>query len=137
GTAAGAGVAETIVNGTENPDSIVAAGTGGAATVTGLAAQVNVVHGDAGRDELAINAVGGNDRVDASALRADALRLGVDGGAGDDTLLGGAGADVLRGGDGNDLVDGNQGADIGLLGAGDDRFVWDPGDGSDRVEGQA
>ncbi len=79
----------------------------------------------------------GNDRVDATALNADAAKLGVDGGAGDDTLLGGAGADVLRGGDGNDTVDGNQGADIALLGAGDDRFIWDPGDGSDVVEGQA
>jgi len=104
--------------------------------VTGLAAAVNVVHGDASRDELAINALGGNDRVDASALHADALKLGVDGGSGDDTILGGAGADVLRGGDGNDTVDGNQGADIALLGRGDDRFIWDPGDGSDVVEGQ-
>jgi Ca2+-binding RTX toxin-like protein len=136
GTAAGAGVAETIVNGTDGPDSIVAMGSGGAATVTGLSAQVNVVHGDASRDELGINALGGNDRVDATALRADALKLGVDGGTDDDTILGGAGADVLRGGDGNDTVDGNQGADIALLGAGDDRFVWDPGDGSDTVEGQ-
>jgi Ca2+-binding RTX toxin-like protein len=136
GTSPGAGVGETIVNGTERPDSIVATGTGGAASVTGLAAAVNVVHGDASRDEIGINALGGNDRVDASALRADALKLGVDGGAGDDTLLGGAGADVLRGGDGNDVVDGNQGADIALLGSGDDRFIWDPGDGSDVVEGQ-
>jgi Ca2+-binding RTX toxin-like protein len=137
GTTPGPGVAETIVNGTDGADSIVATGSGGASNVTGLAAQVNVIHGDASRDELAINAFGGNDRVDATALGADALKLGVDGGTGDDTILGGAGADVLRGGDGNDLVDGNQGADIALLGAGDDRFVWDPGDGSDVVEGQA
>ena len=137
GTTPGAGVAETVVNGTSGPDSIVATGSGGAATVAGLAATVNVVHADASRDELAINALEGDDHVDASALRADALKLGVDGGAGDDTVLGGAGADVLRGGDGNDVVDGNQGADIALLGAGDDRFVWDPGDGSDTVEGQA
>jgi Ca2+-binding RTX toxin-like protein len=136
GTTPGAGVAQTIVNGTDASDAIVVTGSGGAATVTGLAATVNVVHGDASRDELGINALGGNDHVDASALRADALKLGVDGGTGDDTLLGGAGDDVLRGGDGNDTVDGNQGADIALLGAGDDRFVWDPGDGSDVVEGQ-
>ena len=136
GSTAGAGVAQTIVNGTKGSDSIVATGSGGAATVTGLAAQVNVVHGDASRDQLGINALAGNDRVDASALHADALKLGIDGGVDDDTLLGGAGADALRGGDGNDVVDGNQGADIALLGAGDDRFVWDPGDGSDVVEGQ-
>jgi Ca2+-binding RTX toxin-like protein len=137
GTTPGAGVAQTIVNGTNVPDSIVATGSGGAASVTGLAASVNIVHGDATRDELGINGLGGNDRIDASALHADALKLGEDGGTGDDTLLGGAGADVLRGGDGNDTVDGNQGADIALLGNGDDRFIWDPGDGSDVVEGQA
>ena len=89
------------------------------------------------RDELEINALGGDDRVDASALHADALKLAADGGTGDDTILGGAGADLLTGGDGNDFVDGNQGADTVLLGAGDDRFAWDPGDGSDVVEGQA
>jgi Ca2+-binding RTX toxin-like protein len=136
GTAPGAGVAETIVNGTSGPDSITASGSGGAASVTGLAAQVNVVHGDGSRDELAVNALGGDDRIDAAAVRPDAVKLGVDGGDGDDTLLGGGGADVLRGGDGNDLVDGNQGADVVLLGSGDDRLVWDPGDGSDRAEGQ-
>ena len=137
GTTPGAGTAETIVNGTNGPDAIVATGATGAATVTGLAATVHVIHGDASRDELGIFALDGNDRVDATALHADATKLGVEGGAGDDTLLGGAGADVLSGGDGNDTVDGNQGADIALLGAGDDRFIWDPGDGSDVVEGQA
>ena len=137
GTTPGAGNAETIVNGTSGPDSIVATGSGGSTAVTGLSATVNVVHGDASRDQLTIFALGGNDRVDASALKADAAKLAVDGGADDDTLLGGAGADVLRGGDGNDTVDGNQGADTVLLGAGDDRFIWDPGDGSDVVEGQA
>jgi Ca2+-binding RTX toxin-like protein len=136
GITPGAGNAQTIVNGTDRADSIVASGSGGAATVSGLGATVNVVHGDASRDELGIFALGGNDRVDASALKADATKLGVDGGAGDDTILGGAGADVLRGGDGNDTIDGNQGADIALLGSGDDRFIWDPGDGSDAVEGQ-
>ena len=34
------------------------------------------------------------------------------------------------GGDGNDAIDGNQGNDTALMGAGDDRFTWDPGDGS-------
>jgi Ca2+-binding RTX toxin-like protein len=136
GTTPGTGTAETIVNGTNGPDAIVATGSGGSSAVTGLSATVNVVHGDASRDELGIFGLAGNDRVDASALKADATKLGADGGAGDDTLFGGAGADVLRGGDGNDTVDGNQGADIALLGAGDDRFIWDPGDGSDVVEGQ-
>ncbi len=136
GSTPGAGTAETDVTGTAHADAIVATGSGGAATVTGLPATVNVLHGDASRDQLGIFALAGNDRVDATALQADATKLGVDAGTGDDTVLGGAGADVLRGGDGNDIVDGNQGADIALLGSGDDRFIWDPGDGSDVVEGQ-
>src|SRR5262249_15545640 len=37
----------------------------------------------------------------------------------------------------NNLVIGGTGNDVGLLGAGDDTFVWNPGDGSDTVEGQA
>src|SRR5262249_14577397 len=37
---------------------------------------------------------------------------------------------------GNDLVDGNRGNDQASLGGGDDTFQWDPGDGSDVVEGQ-
>ena len=37
---------------------------------------------------------------------------------------------------GDDRADGNRGDDTALMGFGDDTFVWDPGDGSDRVEGQ-
>ena len=32
---------------------------------------------------------------------------------------------------------GGTGNDVALMGAGDDTFVWNPGDGSDTVEGQA
>ena len=35
------------------------------------------------------------------------------------------------------MIDGQQGNDVAFLGAGDDTFQWDPGDGSDVVEGQA
>ena len=34
-------------------------------------------------------------------------------------------------------MNGGRGNDVALLGAGDDTFVWNPGDGSDTVEGQA
>ncbi len=57
------------------------------------------------------------------------------GGAGDDFIAGGAGNDTMFGGDGNDFVDGDQGADVAFLGAGNDVFRWDQGDGSDNVEG--
>ena len=64
------------------------------------------------------------------------MKLTIDGGAGNDTILGSQGADTLIGGDGNDFVDGDNGNDMALMGAGDDVFQWDPGDGSDTVEGQ-
>jgi Ca2+-binding RTX toxin-like protein len=73
---------------------------------------VNVVHADPTRDELGIFALGGNDHVDATALKADAIQLGADGGAGDDTLLGGAGDDVLIGGPGVDTLDGGTGNNV-------------------------
>ena len=53
------------------------------------------------------------------------------------SLFGSAGADQLNGDDNNDTIDGNQGADIVVLGAGNDTFQWNPGDGNDIVEGQA
>jgi RTX calcium-binding nonapeptide repeat (4 copies) len=58
------------------------------------------------------------------------------GGPGDDNLVGGSGAETLRGGAGADLIDGNRGNDVAFMGSGDDTFVWDPGDGSDTLEGQ-
>ena len=128
---------QTIVNGTYAGEAITAVGGGGRATVTGLAAAVNIAGAEGTRDTLAINALGGNDSIDAKGLGADTLRLTADGGAGNDTLAGAPGADTESGGDGNDTIDGNGGADVAFLGAGNDRFVWDPGDGSDVVEGGA
>ena len=46
------------------------------------------------------------------------------------------GAEDFRGGRGNDVVDGNRGNDTAALGADDDEFIWDPGDGSDTIEGR-
>jgi Ca2+-binding RTX toxin-like protein len=90
-------------------------------------------------DRININAGGGNDRVrmdEANGAFTDTETMTTNGGRGDDTLLGGVGAELFLGGDHDDLVDGNGGADTGFLGWGHDDFVWDPGDGSDVVEGQ-
>jgi len=87
-------------------------------------------------EELVLNANGGNDSFSATGNLAALIKITVDGGTGDDTILGSNGIDLLRGGDGNDFVDGQQGNDVAFLGAGDDVFQWDPGDGSDTVEGQ-
>jgi Ca2+-binding RTX toxin-like protein len=53
------------------------------------------------------------------------------------TLNGGAGVDTIIGSSGNDTVNGGTGNDVALMGDGDDLFVWNPGGGSDTVEGQA
>jgi Ca2+-binding RTX toxin-like protein len=87
-------------------------------------------------EDLVLNMNGGDDSFSANGNLAALIKLTVDGGAGDDTILGSNGIDTLLGGDGDDFIDGQQGNDVAFLGAGDDVFRWDPGDGSDTVEGQ-
>ena len=52
-------------------------------------------------------------------------------------ITGSQGADTLLSGNDNDVVTGGAGNDTASLGGGDDVFVWNPGDGSDTVKGQA
>jgi Ca2+-binding RTX toxin-like protein len=101
-----------------------------------------VVNGEAGDDTISVDETNGpvplanlsgglgNDRITGASAN-DTLS----GGPGDDTLIGGRGNETLIGGTGNDFADGNGGADVALLGDGNDTFQWDPGDGSDVVEG--
>ena len=117
-----------IVNGTAGDDAITAAGANGAASVTGLSAAIGVTNAEPANDTLTINALAGNDVVDASGLAASAIGLEANGGDDGDLLVGSAGGD---------LVNGGKGTDVAFLGGGDDTFVWNPGDGSDTVEGQA
>jgi Ca2+-binding RTX toxin-like protein len=89
---------------------------------------------------ILVRARAGDDAVridDANGSFTDTISTTIAGGRGNDTLTGGKGNEVLFGGSGNDLVDGKAGNDAALLGHGDDTFVWDPGDGSDSIEGQA
>ena len=91
-------------------------------------------------DTIDVKARGGNDTVridDTNGAFTTTEATRINGGNGDDTLIGGSGNEVFVGGKGNDRVDGNGGADTAFLGSGDDTFVWDPGDASDIVEGQA
>jgi Ca2+-binding RTX toxin-like protein len=90
-------------------------------------------------DAIEVDAGGGDDRVridEANGVFTDTEATTIDGQGDDDTLLGGSGAELLLGGAQDDLIDGNRGNDVGILGTGRDTFVWDPGDGSDTVEGQ-
>jgi len=96
--------------------------------VSGLFAAVHVVNAEPAEDALTINALAGNDVVDASGLAATSVEFEENGGDDGDLLIGSAG---------NDLADGGKGSDVAFLGAGDDSFVWTPGDGNDSIEGQA
>jgi Ca2+-binding RTX toxin-like protein len=87
-------------------------------------------------ENLVVNMNGGDDRFSATGNLAALISITVDGGTGNDTILGSNGRDLLLGGAGDDFIDGQQGDDVALMGAGNDVFQWDPGDGSDVVEGQ-
>jgi Ca2+-binding RTX toxin-like protein len=132
----GDGAADSVaVNGSGAVDVVQAATSGSTVQVTGLGAQIDVTQSEAANDRMTVNGLGGDDTLAGGILSA-VTQLTLDGGVGNDTINGGNGADVLIGGDGNDAIDGNQGNDIGFMGAGNDTFTWDPGDGSDIVEGQ-
>ncbi len=112
-TGVGDGAADTVtVNGTAGNDSITVAGSGGNADVLRLAAKVHIVGAEALNDRLVVNALAGDDVVDATGLAADAIQLTADGGDGHDVLIGGAGNDTLLGGAGDDILNGGPGQDI-------------------------
>ena len=89
----------------------------------GLAAQVNITGAEAANDRLTVNALGGDDVVDASGLSAGAIALTADGGDGDDVLIGGDGNDTLLGGAGDDVLIGGPGQDILDGGPGDNILI--------------
>jgi Ca2+-binding RTX toxin-like protein len=133
----GDGAADSVtVNGTAGSDNIQVLGTGSSVT-TGLSATVTLAGAEGANDQLTVEGGAGNDVITAVGLAAGVIGLTIDGGAGNDTITGSAGADRLIGGDGNDTVIGGRGNDEAFLGNGNDTFVWNPGDGSDLVEGQA
>jgi Ca2+-binding RTX toxin-like protein len=122
------GEADSItVNGTQAADTIAVGGDVGGLQVTGLSATITIFDADPTLDSLRINALAGDDVIDAESLAAGSILLTLDGGDGDD---------VITGSDGNDVIIGGRGSDVALMGAGDDTFIWNPGDGSDTVEGQ-
>ena len=77
----------------------------------------------AGSDRVTVNALAGDDVVDASGLAASSALLTVDGGDGDDVLIGGNGADTLLGGAGDDVIIGGPGADTLDGGTGDNVVI--------------
>jgi Ca2+-binding RTX toxin-like protein len=82
-----------------------------------------------------INAGDGEDAI--TVTTANLKSLIADGGAGDDTIIGTDNPDALRGGDGDDRIIGGKGGDDVEGGAGNDVLVWNNGDGSDTMDGDA
>jgi Ca2+-binding RTX toxin-like protein len=123
------------VYGSNASNTINVAQAGGLISVTGLPAQVTLANADA-NDRLHVNGQGGNDKISAATMAVDVVQIALDGGAGNDSLTGGLGNDSLIGGDGNDTVIGGNGEDQVDLGSGNDLFVWNPGNGNDKIEGQ-
>jgi Ca2+-binding RTX toxin-like protein len=112
-----------VVNATNDNDAVAVTGAGPDAQVSGLPALVPVSGAIAGSDRVTVNALGGDDVVDASGLAATSALLTLDGGDGDDVLLGGDGGDVLLGGDGDDVLLGGGGNDTLDGGAGDNVVI--------------
>jgi Ca2+-binding RTX toxin-like protein len=95
-------------------------------------------------DAIRVKAGDGRDSAridDANGSFTDTIPTKLAGGDGDDSLQGGqqlatAQNERYKGGAGNDAIDGGRGNDAAYLGTGNDTFRWDPGEGSDLIEGQ-
>jgi Ca2+-binding RTX toxin-like protein len=138
-TGAGAAVTQTVnadtltVTSDQAADTITLAAAGGVLTVNGQATTLA-----AGRANIVVNAGDGADTVTASALAAaDYTTLTINGGDGDDLLTGGSGNDALRADGGNDRVIGFRGNDDLEGGVGNDVLVWNNGDNTDVMDGDA
>jgi len=109
-----------IVFGTAGDDVGMVVGDANGVSVLGLAARVNAIGSEVANDRLTMNALAGDDVVEASELAAGAIQLKANGDDGSDILVGSAGDDVLNGGAGDDVIIGGPGIDVIDGGDGDD-----------------
>jgi hypothetical protein len=118
-----------VINGTDGEDVAQVQSFGSRISANAsLFPFVNIVGQEPNNDTLTVNGLGGDDTLDASSLAPNLIGLTLNGGLDDDQITGSDGNDTVIGGTGNDSI---------LMGAGDDTFFWNPGDGSDVVEGQS
>jgi hypothetical protein len=131
------------VTGDNGDDAIAITGTRDA--TTGQIQQILInggaisVQGDplTNANEIDVFGGNGNDTISLDNVAGQALPTAhLLGGNGNDTLTGGGGADQLFGGSGNDTLIGGVGADQLFGGNGNDTYIWNPGDGSDTIEGE-
>ena len=95
-----------------------------------------IVDGTSGNDDMPVGFMdaegdmitSGDDEINAGAGNDE-----ISSGAGNDTIFGGDGDDAIRSGSGDDVVSGGVGHDLVFLGSGKDTFVFEAGDGGDRV----
>jgi len=120
------------VNGTGGNDHITVASSGTSVVVKGLSAQVTVDGAESDKDSIVVVGLGGKDTIDASALAAGQIKLVIDGGSGNDTLIGSSGNDTFvfhSGTSGHDIVQdfqthgaGTEGDVVALTGSPDHSF---------------
>jgi Ca2+-binding RTX toxin-like protein len=117
-----------VIDGTDAADDVTIGFEGDAVVVSGLSAVIRILNADA-LDNLQFDGLGGDDRVDASAL--GGIELTVRGGDGDDVLIGSAFDDRFSGDAGDDVILTGEGRDTLFGGDGED--VLDGGPGFDQI----
>ncbi|MCI0685393.1 MAG: hypothetical protein L0Y71_25110 [Gemmataceae bacterium] len=123
GGAGDAAADNVVVHGTSGDDVLLAVGDAAGVSLLGLPVQVNITGAEAANDRLTVNALAGDDVVDASALGASTIQFTANGGDDNDVLIGSDGADVLTGGNGDDVLLGGLGIDILDGGLGDNIVI--------------
>jgi Ca2+-binding RTX toxin-like protein len=86
---------------------------------------------------VVVNGGDGNDALTVVAKPTELAHATLNGDGGDDVLTGADTNDMLNGGSGNDRLVGGKGIDLMSGGDGNDTLVWNNGDGSDRMNGEA
>ena len=86
---------------------------------------------------VVVNGGDGNDSLAVLAKDTEIVTAALNGGPGDDVLIGSDTGDSLEGLDGNDRIVGAKGGDDMHGGTGNDTLVWNNGDGTDFIEGDA
>lgn len=121
----GGAVDEVVIDATAGDDRLTITANNGVLLVEGLATQIRIT-GFEVNDRIVVNGLGGNDVIDARALPIG-VRIGINGGDGNDVLVGGTDGDVLDGGAGDDTLEGGSGDDFLDGGAGFDFLSAGPG----------